>query len=343
MKIKILITLGLFALTSTLPAQTNFKNGYVINNEGDTLYGKIDFRGDLLMSRVCKFKGSDDSVNEYAPQDIYGYRFIDSKYYVTKEINNEKVFLEYLIKGKVNIYYLRDEKGDHYFLEKEGVPLTIIPYEEGIKYVDNKPVYFQSTKHIGILNYYMQDASGIIKNIKNVEKPEHQNLIELAKKYHNSVCEDEECIVFEKKQSLFKVNFEVLAGTVYLNNINNLRHRFNLQTGAIINIWMPRTNEKIYIKTGLLYSRVVQDDETRKIIKVPIHLGYIAPNTFKIRPTFSIGLLSPSYTGGFAVKLNKYLNVGVQSWVNFHSNEKMFLFPDELYNYSILASFLIEL
>ena len=63
-----------------------------------------------------------------------------------------------MIKGKINVYYMRDEIGDHYYLDKENVKLIEIPYEEGIKYVDDKQVFYESTRHIGLLNFYMQDA-----------------------------------------------------------------------------------------------------------------------------------------------------------------------------------------
>jgi hypothetical protein len=88
---------------------------------------------------------------------LLAFRFLDSKYYVTKEINNKKSFLEYLIKGKINIYYMRDEKGDHYYLDKENVELTEIPYEEKIIYVDDiqfgeKQVFYESKN---IMDYYI--------------------------------------------------------------------------------------------------------------------------------------------------------------------------------------------
>ncbi len=148
MKIKSLVLFGLIISTGVLHAQRDFRPGYIIKNSGDTLYGKIDYRNDLLMSSVCTFKANDNTINEFLPKDILAYRLIDSKYYISREVNGKSVFLEYLIKGKVNIYYLRDDTGDHYFLDKEGVKLTEIPYEEGIKYIDNKEVFFKSTRYI---------------------------------------------------------------------------------------------------------------------------------------------------------------------------------------------------
>ncbi|MFO7658726.1 MAG: hypothetical protein R6W78_16825, partial [Bacteroidales bacterium] len=115
------------------------------------------------------------------------------------------------------------------------------------------------------------------------------------------------------------------------------------QSGVIANIWMPRTNEKIYFKTGFLYSKV-EDTNGKKYgyLAVPIHIGYLAPNTYKIRPSVSIGLLSPSYSGGIMIKINKQLNIGIQSWVNF-GFDKVVWIPSQLYNYSVLGNIYIEL
>ncbi len=344
MKLTKLLLLGLLFTTGLLKAQTDFRPGYIIKISGDTLLGEIDYRGDLLMSSVCKFKDKENTIKDYFPNDISVFRFIDSKYYVSREINHRKVFLEYLIKGKINIYYMRDDIGDHYYLDKDDMKLTEMSYEKGIKYVDDKEVFFETTKHRALLNYYMKDAPELQSRISSVKKPEHQNLIKLAEDYHNVVCEGEKCIIYEKKQPFLKVNLEGIAGVVNFENGDDINDKYYFQSGIIAHFWMPRTNEKVYFKTGFLYSQVEDNvGEKYSYIKVPIHIGYLAPNSYRIRPSFSIGLLSPSYSGGVVIKINKRINLGIQSWVNFFSNENMILIPDGLFNYSILGNLYIEL
>jgi hypothetical protein len=342
MKLKNLILLGLLLSTGVLKAQTDFRPGYIIKMTRDTIFGQIDSRGDLLMSSVCKFKDSGSEITEYYPNDIAAFRFIDSKYYVSRVINNKKVFLEYLIKGKVNIYYMRDEQGDHYYIDKEDARLTEIPYEEGIKYVENKKVYYESTNHIGFLLFYMNDAPELQSRIQSVKKPQHKNLIKLAEEYHYAVCEGEKCIIYEKKQPFLKVNIEGVAGVVNFENVEGLNDKYYFQSGVIAHFWMPRTNEKIYFKTGFLYSQPEQNGEKKNHLKVPTHIGYMVPNTFRIRPSLSIGLLSPSYSGGVAFKINKRINIGIQSWVNFDYDKAPWI-PSKLLNYSFLGSLYIEL
>ena len=217
MKIEpLIICLLLFA--PILNAQTDFRPGYVIDFSGDTLYGDIDYRGDMLMGSICRLQIHEGEITEYSPYDIAGFRFIDSKFFVSKEISGKMVFLEYLINGKVSIFYLRDDLGDHYYIDKDGLGITELLYEEGVKSVNlHKTVYenteteeimFNTTKHIGYLKVYMQDYPEIFSKIESLQKPDQAPLIRLAEKYHNGVCPDEMCVVYEKKLPLIHFALE---------------------------------------------------------------------------------------------------------------------------------------
>lgn len=337
------LLLLLFIISELVSAQTDFRKAYIINKEGDTLHGEIDYRGDLKMGTLCKFKSTDNIITEYSPNKILSYRFYDSKFFVSKNINGKSVFLEYLIKGKVNIYYMRDEVGNHYFLDNDNGKLTEIPYYEEYRTINGIEYIYKSTKHIELLSHHMKDASDIQSQINNVKKPNHFNLIKLAKNYHNAVCEDEKCIIFEKQEPLFKVNIESIGGIIKLKKRDELFNKSLFQTGVFAHIWMPRVNEKVYLKTGLLNYYTENNDGTiDKRIIIQTHIGYIAPNTHRLRPTFSVALLSPTYSGGLMVKINKSLNIGIQSWVDFYPT-KMPWIPNKFHSYSILTNLYIEL
>jgi len=181
-------------------AQTDFRAGYVLNYDGDTLFGEIDYRGDYLMSQLCRFRKSGaDSAIRFTPDDISGYRFENSKYFVSKEIDGKKIFVEYLIKGKVNVYFSKTGEFAQYCAEKDNSGLTAMPYEEEIRSFGDKRYFYESKKHVGILGYFMQDAPSLRGRINKMKKPEHKNLVKLAEDYHNIVCKDEKCVIYEKK------------------------------------------------------------------------------------------------------------------------------------------------
>jgi hypothetical protein len=335
--------------TGLLNAQTNFLPGYVITTKGDTLFGKIDYRGDKLMGTVCNYKINDkDKETSYSPNDISAYRFIDSKYFVSKEVNGKKVFLEYLINGKINIYYQRDEQGDHYYLDKDNSRIIEMPFEEGIKYKDETPYLYKSTKHIGILKAAMQDAPKLIKRIEKLEKPDHRKLVKLAEDYHNSVCKDESCIIYEKKVPIFKISFEPALGIAhsqakaYGEGFNpetgmNYFDKNYYQAGILFQSWIPRVSEKIFFRSGIIYTQMEASKQVKKyfyygnilvytlstinttvsVLKVPFQLEYIYPKGI-IRPKAAIGfnLYFPfsqtySFMGGADIKLSKIFSLSL--------------------------------
>lgn len=293
MKIKKLLILAILFTTVKINAQTDFRTGYIINKNGDTISGEIDYRGDILMSKVCRFKPYyTDSITSYSPYDIKEFRFEKSKCYVSRNLESgERVFLEYLIKGKLNVYYFRDVENGYYLIDKEELPLKVIPpYKEKIKLrEDGTRVLYQSKNHIGLLKLYTQDAPEIQNRIETIKSFDHQNLIQLAKNYHEIICKDEKCIIFEKKLPFIKPSIEFIYGkTVFFNSKYSDSIRIN-EYGLFLYLWMPRASEKLFFKTGFLYYQINYKDNNSIIYKIPIHI-YYHYSYFNFVPSFFIGL-----------------------------------------------------
>lgn len=286
MTIRLHFVLATLLFSSSLFAQTDFRPGFVVKKTGDTLYGQIDYRGDLLMSSVCTFKNNASSIEQFTPDDLMSYRFIDGKYYTSRLVDNKSVFLEYLVKGIVSMYYIRDETADRYFIDKVDIPLTELPYDEGIRMVDFKNYESISNKHIGLLNYFMQDAPDFRERIQRIEKPEHRNLIKLAEDYHKAVCPSGDCITYIKDKSLFKIFPELILGVGRGRRVNDeIKPAF----GVIGHIWLPRTSENLYLRTGIWYSPVAVPSYTKNFVKIPVQIEYIYPKG-KFRPRVAYGL-----------------------------------------------------
>lgn len=267
-------------------AQTVFRPEYIIDLKNDTLIGDIDYRGDELMGKRCVFKSKSTGViTEFSPSDIAAYRFNDDRFFIAKDINAKKVFLEFLIKGKVNIYYLRDGVGEHFFIDKLGEKMEELPFKEEIVYNDG--AYLKTSNiHKSILKKYMKDAVGFQTRINKLEKPEHGELISLAKDYHNQVCKDESCIIYKKKTAL-TVDLEALGGFIQYGSSELVVQKTYAQFGILAHFWLPRVNEKLYLRMGFVYSSVgiVYGTEIFyvNVYKVPIQIEYVYPKG-KIRP-----------------------------------------------------------
>jgi len=342
MKLRQLVFIGLLFISCLIQAQTDFRPGYVIKTNGDTLIGEIDYRIDQLMGRRCRFETNNKEIL-FTPDDIDSYRFYGSKYFIAQPVNGKKIFLEYLLKGKIDLYYLRDEKGDHYFLEKDNSGIVEIPYSEGIKHMDGKDYYYETKKHTLLLNHYMYETPELQKRIALMGKPEHKNLIKLAEDYHNIVCKDYSCITYEK-QTPIKIDFEVAGGPVAYQDNNSF------QAGILMHLWMPRTSENIYFRTGILSSILDFDSIQSRVYKIPIHLEYNYPKG-RFRPIFAYGINiysrhffpTVAFMGGLNIKLHRSISLGITYDVDFISKKYVPLIPQTLFSQSLMSGFIVKL
>ena len=324
-----------------LYAQTDFKPGYIVTNSDEIIYGEIVYRGERSMVRVCKFRPSGGKVVKYTPEDIEEYRFTNGKYYVSKEVYGQKRFFEFLIKGQVNVYFLRDKTGERFFVEREDKPLVELPYEGGLLMGNDGKHTIVSTKaHMRILHQYMLDAPQVHEQISAMEKPDQRGLVKLAKNYHNIVCKDGECIVFEKKPPAVKVTLDVVGGVSYYRG-----HGSSFTGGALTNIWLPRESERFYFRTGLLFSTLPKwgsyCQSQPLIVKIPFMFEYIYPRS-TIMPKAACGLswypsygITPSFMGGLNIRMSNSVSLSLE--YNFDLIPSEFSEKQLVFSHSVLG------
>jgi hypothetical protein len=196
---------------------SQFKEGYIITKTNDTIFGLIKYEGALINSRSCTFKKDNNSIDYmYTPEDISAFRFLKSKYYVSRYINihnsYKKVFLEWLIKGKASILsYPISISSMQYYLVMDDDSLIELMNTIETKYIDNVKYIKEKHEYIGTLNMNFQDA-GLQTKIMST-KYNNNSLINITKSYHNKVCKDENCTVFEdeNRKVNYNIGFEILS------------------------------------------------------------------------------------------------------------------------------------
>lgn len=218
--LSILTVLLLNSLAMLNAEDKNYRPGYIITNENDTVYGEIDFRTATLNAQVCHFRTSiSDVVRQYKPGDIYAYRFTDDgKFYVTRTIplggTPQKVFLEYLVKGIINLYYYRAPTTIRYFFEDENGRFIEIYDQERLVKVDSITGYFKDRRYIGVMTVLFRQSDKIKKELHKI-RLNRNDLSKITKEYHYEVCRTgEECIEFEFKPDVryLHIGFMLSAG-----------------------------------------------------------------------------------------------------------------------------------
>ncbi|NJK84854.1 MAG: hypothetical protein HC906_01615 [Bacteroidales bacterium] len=164
-----------------LNAQSDFRNGCIILNNNDTIYGLIDYKGNIAIAKQCVFKKDENSTKQnFIPGEIRGFRFTNSKYYISKsiEVDHELkiLFLEYLINGVVDVYYYRDDKGEHYFIEDENGNFHELKNEDKEIVINQTRYLKESKEYINVLKYIFKESPMISKKVDYVGL-NHKSLI----------------------------------------------------------------------------------------------------------------------------------------------------------------------
>lgn len=298
-----------------LKGQTNFRPGYVITTDNDTLKGLIDYRSETRNSKKCDFKEAQNSaVKEFLPFSIKGYRFTDGKFYISKSvnINNTEIqlFLEFLVDGISNLYYYFDGASIHYFIEKadghffELTNVKKIIHKEGLEFTH------ETKRFTGLLKFAYADCPQIFPLINNA-RFEDKSLIELSKKYHDYVCDGEKCVIYEKQLPGVRVNiapFVSMNGSflkfknVFLYDVINFKIGSYPSVGLLLNTSLPRASEKLSFQVSVEFGKNYfygtgvnsRNDAFEEIhlhtsfLKGRAGLKYTYPKG-KIRPTLLVG------------------------------------------------------
>lgn len=272
MKTTLLTGLFLLCFTAFTFAQKEYKPAYIITNEYDTIYGFVNAKADFEYIDKCLFKKdvTSDPVY-YTPADIAGFVIINEKYFVSRNIKTddkvERKFIEYLLQGVISVYTYSPLKKVRYFVQKDGdeelIELTDIEKEY---YINNIKYVSKGKKYISVLSYLMIDAPSLTDNIKNTSL-QRKSLIKLSKNYHNLVCSDKECIVYEKTTEKTGFEFGINAG-ISLANITDEKVAIRLGSdpidfvtftdafstsvspalGLYARLYLPYFNKRAYLK-----------------------------------------------------------------------------------------------
>jgi hypothetical protein len=339
---KILVILVLTACPFLLFAQKDLRQGYIITLNGDTVNGRLDFRGDINNSRNCIFYSGSNQIFKYLPFEIKSYRFKDGKYYISKSIEKQdtvkQIFAEYIVDGQRDLFYFKDNSGFHYLISNDNRTLVEIPFKSEIINEDGRLYQSETTTHIGYLKSYFRDCPSLFSEIEAIKKPNLHDLISLTKKYNQLTCRDSNCIVYYKKKMPFQFAVEPYIGTTRQQYFMN---SYLTNYGAYLYAWLPESNEKLFFKTGLLFSEYAPENE--RIYKIPIQFEYLFPDK-AIRPKFDIGV--NAYTvknSGITESIG--LMMAVSGGILVHVSKHIFIdltFETELFQFSYDTNFFIS-
>ncbi|GEO07485.1 hypothetical protein AAE02nite_51490 [Adhaeribacter aerolatus] len=263
-------------------AQTDFRPGYVITSTNDTLTGFINYQGFIANTHECIFKATlNDKSTTFSPAQITAYRFNADKFYVSSSYLNFKspspIFLEYLLKGRVNLFQYRDARGDHFVVSKDTLLLELDNTEkrvevDGTQYIKNQQLYK------GQLRALMGDKLALFPEIDKTDF-DVASLMKIVKKY-NAQSQETVSVQFEEKKHPYKFSFGIHSSygkpNLYLNDYTyqsnhygigkaNFNANYSFTVGVLLDIHLLEMNDKLHFLVEPAYSKMrFGSDVTKK-------------------------------------------------------------------------------
>jgi hypothetical protein len=339
----ILLLLSIYFLNYAY-SQSDYRSGVVIFENGDSIKGLIFYGSAKLNSAKCLFMINDETApREFLPSDIQSYRFDKASYYISREIiingQSKKAFLEWLIKGKLNLYFYADSANNiHYYMEKGSGTLSELHNTKKTVNISGYSTKSEQREFINEMAFLLQDCPDLLPEIKN-STFDDKSLVKIAKDYHYKVCNNEQCIVFERPKRKKVITLGIIsecfssrlnlmeddinnfssnkvevmnafAGGLYLDisNFDFIGPRFSTQA----EITYMRPNYRDLLGDTLFYFNQ---------FRTSLQLKYSIPYK-KLKPNFSLGLTyylrGPNRYGYklWHVKLDKNI-YGGNSYLNY--------------------------
>ncbi len=314
---KLKLTVLFLTITYLTLAQNEWKPGYILKTQQDTVWGSLLNKNYKENAHAIEFRGDEsDQATAFSPDEIYGYRFKEGKYYVSKYVDSTvgRIFLEYLVNGELDAYFYRDNYGEnHYYIEKDSLKLRELKYKNEMVYEDGKTYRKKTIEYKGVLDFYTRDTEGLKKDISNLRGIDHKSLVNFARKYHELSCGDESCIEYGKdvkRKLLFSIDYgNILFAGEFKNEATKDSYQY---IGGKFYFQQFERNEHLFITIGfnkILVNKKTTIEGTIRTIGVPLGVEYI-----NLKPGLSINglytfdlakfLAFHHFGGGFNLKID---------------------------------------
>lgn len=317
-------------LPTMLYAQLNPKQGYVITNQNDTIYGTIDYLSDSKCAYECHFKPDGETgYKTYQPNDIRAYRCAENGvFYVSKTFDVEGVqktfFAEYLVLGGVSLFYHREADIDYYYFIGEDGKVAIVKNDGSYnKNLDSKSKAKKKRAALGEVSQIFTKSNKPLHDlwIKDINA---RQLTRITYDYNREYCTSAgDCVQFRRNENAsrgivakFRLQAGIELGSNKLGGLITNYVAYNDITmktavphlGIGVDLLFPRLNKHWSVQALALVSRWSMSDEYIVSIynrsKEKVSLKYWDLN-FQVGPVYSFSpesKISPVLRAGFAME-----------------------------------------
>ncbi len=266
-------------------SQGNWRPGYIVKENGDTLKGLINYKEESKKERILSFKKvTEDAALIFGKKEINEIivyqgtqelifkkintgvdyseeRLMYLEYDPAVKLTPDTIFAQLLVDGKKKLYHYKDAivGKKHFFITNEdGVVIELT----------NKRFYFDQNKTLSAYtNYYKKQLVILTDECKSISQKNLENLTFTDKALTKLLLKYNSCIGFSPRNYSYKIEknkpkFGICAGVNQMSlkvesNISNYgKLKFNnssgINLGVFMNYYLYRTRKKWSIYNELL-------------------------------------------------------------------------------------------
>lgn len=321
---RLIILLAITCIAEFSFSQTDYRNGYVITNAGDTLSGFVDYREKDKAYKSCDFKVSKgQNTITYEPGSIIGYGFENDKFFLSREISiknkpSQVVFLEVIVRGLVSLYKFENT----YFVEKGNDGLQQLINETKEVFIEEKRVSRNTNQHIGTINMLVFDCAEIRTRVQKIRLAE-KDLTNLIEDYNR--CKGVSSVTFKAKKpwtkaiigltgglNVSQLKFDPYPGYEHLTG--DFEVSKSPMIGVSFDILSPRLSERISFHGDFLYLTSKYYNYTLYNSSSSVERNYVTLELQQLKVPIGIRYTFPKR------EFTPYFNAGISSTIHLSSN-----------------------
>jgi hypothetical protein len=324
--------------------QENYLQAYIVDHNGDTVHGFIDYRNWGKNPDRILFKNQlTDQPIVHTPLSIRNFCVVDEVYASAKILNDlspvitdeleygkdpnlkpDTIFLQSIVLGKKSLYLYKNTMGKELFYIGQDTAFTLLEYKRYLNEAEVTTVK-ENKRYLNQLAVYLNDCPTIQQDFKSLQYT-RKSIEKLFLSYYKCVGSP---LTFHKKGGSSRTEFGVIAGLTF----NNLefdpalvynRNEMDFSTTAsytlalFANIVLDRNQGKWSLYNELAFSPYKVEDYTT--------LYYNENNYTDYTMTFGYSYLKLNTMARFKYPVGKafvFLNAGMSNAYAIHETNQV--------------------
>jgi len=289
----VLVVLCAFGSTGLL-AQSDFRSGYVILANGDSLSGKVAYSHSPKSPTLCRFRPNDQNKTIlYHASDIKVFGFYFDRRYETKKMPGETsegalAFVQIIAKGNLS---LLKHNGSLYLLMPDGKIIKLLRQSESVA----------GETYNSILNNILKECS-----LDASTTPYDETKISYLVRNFNQ-CHYLPTTFYKPKEQVHQLNYQIYVG---IQKNNDLSKSLSPVVGVSADLLLPKFSSNFFISVECQFSKQhLQYYERKLTSSYTEHYDYTINNTLikfplGVRYNFLDEYHTPYIKGGMIYGMN---------------------------------------